>query len=135
MIFKKIRTLLKRQQGFTLIELLVVVAIMGILAAIAIPKYVDSTASANGAKMMADLQALDSAIQQYTADHGGTAPAAIANLNTYFAGDTIPTAPTGKFKGKHVTTATDIPAGGYTLGAEGADAGRAVIGNYRADEI
>lgn len=130
MIIKKIRTLLKRQQGFTLIELLVVVAIMGILAAIAIPKYVDSTASANGARIVADLQSLDSAIQQFAADNGGTMPATVSQLTNYFAGG-LPTAPTGKFKGKNTTTATAIPSGGYAINASG----RAVIGTLQSDQI
>jgi prepilin-type N-terminal cleavage/methylation domain-containing protein len=55
------------RQGFTLIELLVVVSIIGVLTAIAIPKYTEVHESAKRAKIMADLRTMDSAIIVYYA--------------------------------------------------------------------
>ena len=58
------------QKGFTLVELMVVIAILGILAAIAIPKFSDSTSAANTAKIAADLRTIDSALVMYQANGG-----------------------------------------------------------------
>jgi prepilin-type N-terminal cleavage/methylation domain-containing protein len=47
-----------RREGFTLIELLIVVVIIGILAAIAIPKFANTKDQAYGAQMRSDLKSL-----------------------------------------------------------------------------
>ncbi|HEY0994426.1 MAG TPA: prepilin-type N-terminal cleavage/methylation domain-containing protein [Gemmatimonadaceae bacterium] len=60
--------MLQNRKGFTLIELLIVVVIIGILAAIAIPKFANTKEKAYVASMKSDLKNLSTAEEGYFAD-------------------------------------------------------------------
>ncbi len=65
-----LRKLLKNDKGFTLIELLIVVIILGILAAIAIPKFTNTSASAKITAAKADLKTFSNQLELYKFENG-----------------------------------------------------------------
>ena len=84
----------KRREGFTLIELLIVVVIIGILAAIAIPKFGATREKAYVSAMKSDLRNLQSAQEMYYAGPGeynylasGTASSTNSGMQTITFGE------------------------------------------------
>lgn len=61
-------------KGFTLIELLIVVAIIAILAAIAVPNFLEAQTRAKVTRMKADMRAIGTAIEAYSIDNNGKYP-------------------------------------------------------------
>lgn len=59
----------KRRQGFTLIEIMVVIVIMGIMAALVVPRVMGSTDQARTAAAKADIQSVMTALKLYKLDN------------------------------------------------------------------
>ncbi len=76
--------MLSNKKGFTLIELLIVVVIIGILAAIAIPKFANTKEKAYVASMKADLRNLVTAQEAYFSDNNSNYAASTTNLGTNY---------------------------------------------------
>src|ERR1044072_1391505 len=91
------RNMLKLRKGFTLIELLIVVVIIGILAAIEIPKFANTKSKSYKTAMISDLRNLVTAEEAFFSDSGKYS-ATIASTHVKFAASTgvrLPTITTG----------------------------------------
>jgi len=96
------------QKGFTLIELMIVIAIIGILAAIAIPAYQDYTIRAQASEGLTVASAVQVAIADYYAQNG-TFPTAITGGSAASALN-FTSQPTGNY-----VSGVTIPAAGQIL--------------------
>ena len=100
----------KKSKGFTLIELMIVVAIIGILAAIAIPRFANLIDRAREARTQGNLGAIRSAMAICYGATDGTWPATVAALvPTYI--DAVPSVLLPSGMGHAETTAETAVAG------------------------
>jgi len=72
----------RKQKGFTLIELLIVVAIIGILAAIAIPNLLTAMQRSKQKRTMADMRSIATAWEAYATDNNSYNAAGVATVST-----------------------------------------------------
>jgi type IV pilus assembly protein PilA len=89
-MLKRLRERAGSEKGFTLIELLVVMLILGILAAIAIPAFLNQKQKATDAKTTVNLRTAATAEETYSTDNGGNYGGTGAVLKASYE-NTIPT--------------------------------------------
>lgn len=80
------------QSGFTLIELMIVIAIVAILASILLPSFVRTRAMTQLTGCKSNLKNIATALEAYSADHGGHYPPALAGITPNYI-KTIPPCP------------------------------------------
>ena len=85
-------------QGFTLVEIMIVVAIIGLLAAIAIPNFVKARNNSLANACIDNLRQIDSATQQWALEQGkkDSEEADPAQVAEYIRSQKIPDCPTGE---------------------------------------
>jgi prepilin-type N-terminal cleavage/methylation domain-containing protein len=74
-----------RKSGFTLVEIMIVVAIIGLLAAIAIPNFIKARATSQANACINNLRQIDGAINEWALEQGQSTGASVGGLSTVSA--------------------------------------------------
>ena len=114
-----------KNHGFTLVEILIVVVILGILAMVTVPRFMQASSDARESSLRSDLQTIRSQLEVYKAQHGERYPQTIVGSNSamVIAQLTSATDASGATQpqtgARHLTPVGDgvpAPINAYTLG-------------------
>jgi general secretion pathway protein G len=139
----------KKSKGFTLVELLIVVAIIGIIAAIAIPNLLDAMNRSRHKATAGDIRTIGTGVESYKIDNFGVAVnrggpedvGAAGGLNSFLAGmDYLDNPPTVDGWGMPIMYANrDTNPALYAMGSGGsdgpADGGMATVGDLTTGDL
>lgn len=119
------------QKGFATLEVILMITVLGILSAVAIPRFSAITTSANTAKVQADLSTLDTAIALYQMDNGKV-PTKISELKDYVQDVNNIKPPSGKVyvKGEE----KDLSSESYSI-IDTETNPRAALGEHTSEEF
>ncbi len=130
-----------KKKGFTLIELMIVVAIIGILAAIAVPKFAELIKKSREGALKGTLSSARSALRVYYSDNEAIYPAGPAGANIAYLQTALVPKYIGEWPSLHVapyhpeTNTVDAIDGGDPADADAADDGEWVyVSNSGSDE-
>src|SRR5215470_15900066 len=93
-----------KKKGFTLIELLIVVAIIGIIAAIAIPNLLNAIQRGKQKRTMADMRAIGTAVESYAVDN-----------NRYPAGGSAVSGTSGVLQPRYIAKLPTVDAWNHNI--------------------
>jgi len=107
----------KMKQGFTLVEIMIVVAIIGLLAAIAIPSFVKSRNTSREKACINNLRQIDSAKEQWAMENNANDGDAFdAAAYAYIKGGVVPVCPAGgTYTPGNIGTDPSCDVAGHTL--------------------